>query len=495
MIPQPARVEWLGGELPSRLLEEVICDVPDADVQALAAVIREALADQAGGPGRLPVRVERASTPAPEGYSLRIDGGGARMRGSIEGLRHAWASLGQLLDAGDTLPHVLISDAPAFPHRGVMLDVSRHFMPTPDVLAFIAELARLKFNVFHWHLTDDQGWRIELPRFPALTGVGAWRPGTLIGHADAPGPPAYEARPHGGFYTQSEIREVVAFAAGLGITVIPEIDLPGHSSAALAAYPQYSCHCRPGDVWQGWGVRDHVFCTRDESLDFLEQVLDEVLPLFPSPLIHLGGDEVPTTHWEDCPDCQAVMAREGLQDVEELHRYVMARLARFLQSRGRRLAAWDEITDTPPVPAGTLVLSWRGTEGGVLAARAGFETVMCPASHVYLDHYQADPAGEPLAIGGLSTLETVYSFRPVPPELEPRHRGRVLGGQANLWREYMPDTAHVQYMAFPRLHALAEVLWSPQEGLDFADFHARLGRQLPALTRRGVRFRPLDRPG
>lgn len=494
LVPQPNSVQDIGGSFELSRLQGALAEGVGAEQ---AANWLQQRLERSGLPpldrgGEVPLHLrESADFPHPEAYSLHITSGGLTLTGQAAGLLRGAATLAQLLEQHPAqLPARLIHDEPRFAYRGMMLDVSRHFMPLDDVKILLDELAALKFNTFHWHLTDDQGWRIEIKRYPRLTEVGAWRRRTLRGHASAE-PAEYDDTPHGGFYTQDDIRELVAYAAERHITVIPEIDLPGHAQAAQAAYPKLSCAGQPLEVWDRWGINYEVYCNRESTFTFLQGVLDEVLELFPSRTVHLGGDEVETAHWAQCPDCQAVMRAQGFTAVKQLEGYFFGRVAEYLTARGVRVIGWDEITEGP-LPQGVTVMSWRGFEGGLAAVRRGFDVIMSPQSHVYLDHYQGPRETEPLAIGGFSDLEKVYHFEPIPPGLTPAQRAHILGGQANLWREYIPDTPHAQYMAFPRLHAVAEVLWTNEEQRDWTAFRHRLAGVLPALQRRNVNFRPLD---
>jgi hexosaminidase len=372
------------------------------------------------------------------------------------------------------------------------LDVARHVFPVRFIERYIDLLARYKLNVFHWHLTDDQGWRIEIKKYPRLTEVGAWRRETVAEKNLEP----YigDGIPYGGFYTQAQVREIVEYARRRHVTVIPEIELPGHAQAALAAYPELACTPGPFEVRTTWGVDEDVYCPTERTFAFLEDVLTEVLALFPSPYIHIGGDEVPKTRWEESAEAQGVMRREGLKDEHELQSWFIRRIERFLTARGRRLIGWDEILEGGLAPQAT-VMSWRGTAGGVAAAQQGHDAVMTPGSHLYFDYYQGDPAFEPLAIGGLTPLEKVYAYEPIPDTLTPAEAGHILGAQANVWTEYLKTPAQVEYMALPRMLALAEVVWSPREARDWAGFARRLPPELAALDRLGVNYRVPDVAG
>jgi len=389
-----------------------------------------------------------------------------------------------------TLPAVQIEDAPRFGYRGLHLDVGRHLFPVDFIRRYIDLLARFKLNTFHWHLTEDQGWRIEIERYPRLTGVGAWRDETMV--AKNFDPYVGDGEPYGGSYTQDEVREVVAYAAARHVTVIPEIEMPGHSLAALAAYPELACTEGPFAVGTRWGVYEDIYCPTEETFEFLENVLLEVLELFPSRYIHIGGDEAPKTRWRESEVAQAVMREHGLEDEEELQSWFIRRIERFLNEHGRRLIGWDEILEGGLAPDAT-VMSWRGIAGGVEAARQGHDVVMTPNTHLYFDHYQsADQAREPLAIGGHTPLEKVYAFEPVPAALEDDAARHVLGAQANVWTEYIRTPEHVEYMVYPRALALGEVVWTPRERRSWEDFSARLPDALARLDGHGVRYRIPD---
>jgi hexosaminidase len=385
-----------------------------------------------------------------------------------------------------SVPAVTVSDRPRFRYRGMHLDVGRHLFPVAFIKRYIDLLSRYKLNAFHWHLTDDQGWRIEIRKYPLLTQVGAWRRETV--KEPNLDPYAGDGIPYGGFYTQAEVRDVVEYARRRHVTVIPEIEMPGHSQAALAAYPELACSPGPFEVRTTWGVDEDVHCPTERTFAFLEDVLTEVLALFPSPYVHIGGDEVPKTRWKESAEAQAVIRREGLKDEHELQSWFIRRIERFLLAQGRRLIGWDEILEGGLAPEAT-VMSWRGTAGGIAAAQQGHDAIMTPGSHLYFDHYQGDPAFEPLAIGGFTPLDKVYAYEPVPDTLTADEARHILGAQANVWTEYLKTPAQVEYMALPRMLALAEVVWSPRETRDWADFARRLPAELAALDRMGVNYR------
>jgi hexosaminidase len=386
------------------------------------------------------------------------------------------------------VPAVTITDSPRFPYRGMHLDVARHFQGVEFVKKYIDLMSQYKFNYFHWHLTEDQGWRIEIKKYPRLTEIGSKRPETMVDRNFAP----YigDGKPHGGFYTQEQIREVVAYAKDRHITVIPEIELPGHASAALAAYPQFGCKTDyQYKVQTTWGIFKEVFCPTEETFKFLEDVLTETIALFPdSPYIHIGGDEVLKDHWRESAFVQELKKRENLKDEHEVQSYFIRRIERFLNSKGKKMIGWDEILEGGLAPNAT-VMSWRGMKGGIEAAKSKHDVIMTPTDFAYFDYGQGDPAYEPLNIGSYVPLEKVYSFEPVPPDLTPDEAKYVIGGQANIWTEYMKTPQHVEYMAFPRMLALSEVLWSKKEDRDFADFQRRLFNHLPRLDKQNVNYR------
>ncbi|MFJ4426888.1 beta-N-acetylhexosaminidase [Streptomyces bobili] len=395
------------------------------------------------------------------------------------------------------VPHQIIEDGPRFHWRGLLLDVARHFMPKEGVLRHLDLMAAHKLNVLHLHLTDDQGWRVEIERHPRLTEVGSWRSRTKFGHRASP---LWDERPHGGFYTQDDIREIVAYAAERHITVVPEIDVPGHSQAAIAAYPELGntdvVDTRPLSVWDTWGINPNVLAPTDNTLRFYEGVFEEVLALFPSEFIHVGGDECPKEQWRDSPTAQARIGELGLAGEDGLQAWFIGHFDTWLAARGRRLIGWDEILEGG-LADGAAVSSWRGYAGGIAAARAGHDVVMCPEQYVYLDHRQDGGAEEPVPIGYVRTLEDVYRFEPVPPGLTPEEAAHVLGTQANVWTEAMEDPARVDYQVFPRLAAFAEVAWSrlpAPERRDFAGFERRMVAHYERLDALGVGYRPPGGP-
>jgi hexosaminidase len=438
-----------------------------------------------GDPVALPIlRDPRVGT---EAYTLDIDASGVRVVAADErGAFYARQALRQLVRDDGSAPFVHIADSPRFRWRGLHLDVSRHFFPVSFIKRYIDLLAAYRLNVFHWHLTDDQGWRLEIKKYPRLTEVGGRRRETIVGHARR-GPKGYDATPHGGFYTQEEVRDVVAHARERGVDVLPEIEIPGHSVAALVAYPQYACGGPPSEVRTTWGISDVVYCPTEPTFAFLQDVLGEVADLFPFAYIHIGGDEAPKTRWKECADAQEVMRREGLRDEEELQSWIIRRVEKIVHGLGRRIVGWDEILEGGLAPDAT-VMSWRGTEGGIGAANEGHDVVMCPQADLYFDHYQADPATEPLAIGGMTTLEDVYGHEPVPAALGPAEAGRVLGPQGCVWTEYIATPEDVERMTYPRALALAEIAWSLPADRDLAHFAKRFARERAWLDRMRVAY-------
>jgi hexosaminidase len=386
------------------------------------------------------------------------------------------------------LPALSIYDFPKFEWRGAHLDVCRHFFDKAFIKKYIDQLAKHKMNTFHWHLTEDQGWRIEIKKYPLLTSIGSKRKETIVEKNFDPF--VGDNTAYGGFYTQDDIKEIVAYAAERFVTVVPEIEMPGHSLAVLAAYPELACTDGPFEVGTKWGVYDDVYCAGNDSVfAFLEDVLDEVVALFPSKFIHIGGDESPKTRWEVCDKCQARMKAESLKDEHELQSYFIRRIENYLLTKNRDIIGWDEILEGGLAPQAT-VMSWRGEAGGIEAAKQGHKVIMTPGQPCYFDHYQSeDKDSEPLAIGGFNSVEAVYNYKPIPEELPVENQKYILGAQANVWTEYMPNAEHVEYMVFPRLCALSEVVWTAEKEKDFANFSTRLEHHKLRLQSWGVNYR------
>ncbi|MFI1033514.1 beta-N-acetylhexosaminidase [Streptomyces sp. NPDC020951] len=520
LIPAPATLRDLPSVGGFVLDESTVIDAgPGTEATArwlrgaLGAATGLALPPGAGDDGetvRLRIQPEDAGHLGPEGYKLYVDGDDITLHGGgPAGVFWAAQTLRQLLGPDAfrrapvapgrqwLVPGTFVEDTPRFGWRGLMLDVARHFMPKEGVLRYLDLMAAHKLNVFHFHLTDDQGWRIEIKRHPRLTEVGSWRARTKFGHRASP---LWDEKPHGGYYTQDDIREIVAYAAERHITVVPEIDLPGHSQAAIAAYPELGntdvIDTSVLSVWDTWGINPNVLAPTDNTLRFYEGVFEELLELFPSEFIHVGGDECPKDQWRQSPTAQARIRELGLADEDQLQSWFIGHFDKWLTARGRRLIGWDEILEGG-LAEGAAVSSWRGYAGGIAAARAGHDVVMCPEQQVYLDHRQAPGEDEPVPIGFVRTLEDVYRFEPVPGELTSEEARHVLGTQANLWTEVMEDHARVDYQAFPRLAAFAEVAWSSLPAgrdRDFADFERRMAAHYGRLDASGVGYRPSAGP-
>lgn len=516
LIPAPREVTWgAPGAEPFRLDAATVLTAPPG-TEGVARLLRATVGAATGLPladGTDGHRVELAldAALAPEAYGLVVGGDTVRITGgSATGLLHGAQTFRQLLGPAAfrrapiapertwEVPAVVIADEPRFSWRGLMLDVSRHFLPKDDVLRYLDLLAAHKLNVFHFHLTDDQGWRIEIKRYPRLTEVGSWRARTKYGHRASE---LWDETPYGGHYTQDDIREIVAYAAERHIRVVPEIDIPGHSQAAISAYPELGntdvIDTTTLSVWDTWGINPNVLAPTDNTLRFFEGVFEELLDLFPaatSPFIHVGGDECLKDQWKESPTAQARIAELGLKDEDELQSWFIRHFDGWLTARGRRLIGWDEILEGG-LAEGAAVSSWRGYAGGIAAAEAGHDVVMCPEQQVYLDHRQDGGPDEPMPIGYVRTLEDVYRFEPVPPGLSEEAARHILGTQANVWSEVMQNRSRVDYQVFPRLAAFAEVAWSSLPApadRDFAAFDARMTDHYARLDTLGVDYR---RPG
>lgn len=426
-------------------------------------------------------REERLGT---EGYRMQVDRDKVLITSNdVDGIFYGVQTVFQLFEIQNledsstdlVIPAMRIWDEPRFSYRGMHLDVARHFFDVDFVKRYLDLMAYYKFNTFHWHLTEDQGWRIEIKKYPKLTELGAWRT-------------EKDGSRYGGFYTQDEIKEVVAYAKKLHITIIPEIEMPGHSRAALAAYPELSCTGKLQEVPNNWGVFKDIYCAgNDKTFEFIEDVLDEIIDLFPGSYIHIGGDEAPKDRWEECDKCQARMKKEGLENEHELQSYFIKRIDAYLTSKGKKLMGWDEILEGGLAKNAT-VMSWRGMSGGIAAARQGNQVVMTPGTHCYFDHYQADRAFEPKAIGGYTSLKKVYEFEPVPEDLFTEQKSLILGAQGNVWTEYMHTTDYVEYMILPRMLALSEVLWGKEDSKNWSAFLERLQDHFSLFEKKGYRY-------
>ena len=520
IIPQPVSVQYSAGKFYLSANTSIRFDVKIPALKAAAGLLNEQIKGTAGfrlalnvnSSASIELALEKTDNIGNEGYRLDITAQRVRIRANTgAGILNGIQSFLQMLPSAAAngrweIPCLQILDYPRFAYRGMHLDVGRHFYPVSFVKKYLDFMAAYKLNYFHWHLTEDQGWRIEIKKYPELVTKAAYRNGTIVGQF--PGTQNNNLR-YGGFYTQEEVREVVKYAAQRNITVVPEIELPGHSSAAIAAYPWLSCFpdqptkmagpvsatsklmLDQGDikmVQETWGVFDDIYCAgKDSTFLFLEDVLNEVLALFPSTYIHVGGDEAPKAHWEKCQRCQDRIKKEGLKDAHELQSYFIQRIEKFLNKKGRTVIGWDEILEGGLAP-NAIVMSWRGEAGGIEAAKQLHQVIMTPGNPVYFDQYQADPATEPLAIGGFSSLKMVYEYDPVPAELNEAQGKYILGAQANLWTEYIPTTQHVEYMVLPRMLALSEVVWSPKEKKNWNDFNARVKLHQQAFERKGWNY-------
>lgn len=428
-----------------------------------------------------------------EGYELKITPNKIHITGNDEkGLFYALQSFIQLLqhqplsNGSVSLPCQTITDQPRFGYRGIMLDAGRYFQPVSYIKELLDIMAAYKFNTFHWHLTEDQGWRVEIEKYPKLMSKAAWRSETVVGHLNQK-PRIYDGTRHGGYYTKADIREIVAYAAERKIMVIPEIEMPGHATAAVAAYPELGCTGKILEVPREWGVKEDVYCPSEATFKFLEDVLTEIIPLFPSPYIHIGGDECPKKQWKESDLAQSVMRREGLKNEDELQSYFIRRMEGFLKTKGKKLIGWDEILEGGLAPDAT-VMSWRGIKGGIEAAHQGHDVIMSPNTFCYLDYYQSDAPGEPLAIGGKLTVEKVYSFDPIPDELPAETHKHILGGQGNIWTEYIATLPKLRYMAYSRMLALSEVLWTPMAKKAFLPFALRLNKHIDFWKTKNIEF-------
>lgn len=491
VIPRPESVQMLDGSFTLSAGTGIHTDAP---MKPLAEFLQTALQDLAA------VQVSSDSKTGPaiwlgtgtlgkdEAYVLEVTPERIRITGNDEaGVFYGIQSLLQLAGRSPVIPACRIIDSPRFAYRGLHLDVGRNMFPLSFLKKYIDLMALYKLNTFHWHLTEDQGWRIEIKKYPELQRVAAWRDETLIGHKRN-SPHRFDGVRYGGFYTQEEVKELVKYASERHITIIPEIEMPGHASAALAAYPHLGCRGKDYHTATFWGIFDDVFCAgKDSTFIFLEEVLDEILPLFPSKYIHIGGDECPKARWKECPHCQKRMKEHQLKDEHELQSYFIRRIEKYLNSRGREIIGWDEILEGGLSPNAT-VMSWRGEIGGIASARQKHRVIMTPESHLYFDYYQSLDAGEPTAAAWFTPLEKVYGYEPYPDELEPEFHPYIIGVQANVWTEYMADPAQVEYMAFPRVLALAETAWTSVGKKEYRDFLERLRQNETVLKKKGVNY-------
>jgi hexosaminidase len=513
IIPLPASITVKPGAFMLSSTTQIVADEPLRGLgRRLAAMLETPtgfdLPVRTGAPPKtqhiaLRLQPSLAASLADEGYNLEVAERAITIRAAAPaGVFYGVQTLRQLLpkeifrearveNVQWRVPLATISDKPRFGWRGAHLDVSRHFQPKEFVKKYIDLLALHKMNRFHWHLTDDQGWRLEVRKYPRLTEVAAWRSETLIGRHRLIGQ-SFDGRRHGGFYTQDDVREIVSYAADRFITVVPEIEMPGHSQAVIAAYPELGVTTDKVEPRTIWSISPYILNAEPATIGFMQDVLSEVLELFPSPWIHVGGDEAVKTQWKESPRIQARITALGLKNEDELQSWFIRQMDTFLTAKGRRLIGWDEILEGG-LAANATVMSWRGIEGALAAARSGHDAVMTPTSHTYFDYYQVkDTAREPLNIGGFLPLETVYTWEPMPADLEPQFHKHILGVQGQLWTEYLATPKAVEYNAFPRLTALAEVAWTETAMRRLDTFRPRLAAHLERLRILDVNFRPLD---
>lgn len=476
IVPLPASVTTSGGSY--ELSDEVTISATTEDEKNVAGFLVDFLqskninASVTSGASDIVLKTSGETSIEKEEYKLNVNNDGVQLEATGgAGLFYGVQTLFQLIDNNE-IPFVQISDQPRFSYRGLHLDVGRHMFPVDFIKKYIDLMSHYKYNTFHWHLTEDQGWRIEIKKYPKLQEVAAYRDETVIGHARQS--KEYDGQRYGGYYTQEEIKDVVDYATKRYITIIPEIEMPGHSLAALAAYPYLGCTGGPYETGKTWGVFEDVYCAgKETTFEFIEDVLDEVVPLFPSKYIHIGGDESPKVRWEKCPDCQRRIKTEKLKDEHELQSYFIQRMEKYLNTKGKSIIGWDEILEGGLAPNAT-VMSWRGEEGGIAAAQQHHNVIMTPGNWCYLDHYQADPSNEPLAIGGMTTVEETYSYEPLPAQLSAEEGKFILGAQGNVWTEYIATPEYAEYMVYPRAVALAEVVWSPKNSRNYDNFVDRM---------------------
>jgi len=505
LIPLPAKMEYQEGSF--TIDKNVYISYPSANLKGLATLAQSALKETCGiEPGlRTGMWMQKGAKviqliidpniAAKEGYQVEVAVNGVKIKASTEnGLFYGIQTLIQLVPVkgAKKLSCVIIEDEPRFSWRGMLFDSCRHIFSVDFIKKFIDQLAMHKLNKFHWHLTEDQGWRIEIKKYPRLQEIAAYRNGTQIGpnrQKDV------DSIRYGGYYTQEQIKEVVAYAGSRFVEVIPEIEMPGHSVAAITAYPYLACgktsfeNGKPFEVRKVWGVSKDLYCAGNDSVfTFLQDVLNEVMPLFPSQYIHIGGDEAPHDAWKKCPKCQARMKQEGLKDEAALQSWFIQRMEKFINSKGKKIIGWEEIMQGGLADNAT-VHSWLGVESGLKAAKSGHDAIMSPYSHLYFDGYQAEPKIEPMAIGYWVPLDSAYAFEPVHPALTENEAKHILGAQANLWTEFIGTEDYFQYMVFPRIAALSEINWTPKSLKNFTGFKSRLNTQYQRYDKQGIKFR------
>jgi len=503
IIPEPEHIQLAEGSFTAGPSLMIHLDEDTPEMQRVAGFLTEKLSTAAGIKAGFTEETDRPGTVyfmnaglPEECYELRVEPKRIVIDyGTPSGAFYAIQSLLQLFpqEIFETkpvkgvkwsVPCVSIEDRPRFPYRGMHLDCCLHFFEMDFLKKYIDIMALHKVNRFHWHLTEDQGWRLEIKKYPLLTEKGQWRKETVVGSLYSG---IYDGKPYGGYYTQEEVKELVKYAAERYVTIVPEIEMPGHALAAIACYPELSCGLEDHyETATKWGIFKQVYCPKEETFKFLEDVLEEVFELFPSEYIHIGGDECPKTSWKQCPHCQALIKKEHLKDEFELQSWFIRRMEKFINSRGRQIIGWDEILQGGLAP-NACVMSWLGEEGGIKAAQQHHNVVMAPYPKYYLDYWQADPDSEPLAMGGPTTLKTMYTYNPVPEVLTPEEQKYIMGVEGCVWTEYMPTPARVEYMAWPRMCAIAEAGWSRTEK-DWEGFTERLEEHLPRLDALGVGY-------
>jgi hexosaminidase len=500
IIPQPTEIIIKDGEFEISKLTVLNYDQKDKDLVRIAGYLNDhlkkyykiSLQPKVGSTGVIQMKIIKSADIGREGYMMKVDNNGIMITATApNGIFYGIQSLKQLLPADSSarllIPFLEIKDNPRFSWRGMHLDVGRHFFPVFCIKEYLDNLAMYKLNTFHWHLTEDQGWRLEIKKYPGLTEISSWRDETVIGQNSTK---SFDGIGYGGFYTQDQVREIVKYAADRFITVVPEIEMPGHSSAALAAYPELGCTGGPYKVQKTWGIFNDVFCAgKDQSFKFLEDVLTEVCELFPSTYIHIGGDECPKDSWQKCPLCQQKIKNEGLKNEHELQSYFIKRIEKFLISKNRKLIGWEEILEGGLAPEAT-VMAWKRTGNSAsVAAKEHHSVVRCPATFTYFNYYQVqDITNEPPGYKGYLPLEKVYSFEPVPNDLNKEESKYIIGAQACVWSEFIATTRNLEYTIFPRICAISEVVWSPGEKKDFNDFKIRLETDFHRLKLYGINY-------
>ena len=501
IIPQPLSIQTQSGEYKITNSTKIYIDNGNTELRKIGEMLSSQLKSQTG---KILNIVEYQTLPSKnaiiltlkntidtlgdEGYSLSVNPNNIVIKANNpKGVFYGMQTLLQLIPLKNgsvyvAIPAVNILDKPRFGWRGLMLDVGRYFYSVDFLKKYFDYMAMHKLNTFHWHLTEDHGWRIEIKKYPKLTEVGAWREGTQIDR----NPKNIDNNPHGGYYTQDQVREIVAYAKDRYITIVPEIEMPGHSLAALVAYPELSCTGGPFKMPVAWAIQKDVYCAGNEqTYKFLEDILSEIADLFPGQIIHIGGDECPKDRWKECPKCQAKIKAEGLKDEHELQSYFIKRIENFLLTKNKRIIGWDEILEGGLAP-NAAVMSWRGVDGGISAAKQHHDVVMTPTSYTYFDYYQGEPYLEPIAIGGFLPLEKVYSYEPIPAELSKEEVSYIKGVQANVWSEFIHSPEKVEYMTFPRAAALAEIAWTKPELKNWDDFKQRMEKQYQRYENAGI---------